>query len=599
MDNTAPGVTISGVPGTSTAPFRATFTFSEAVTGFAVGDITLTNATASSFTTTSTTVYTALVTPTAAGTVTVDVSANAARDAAGNGNTAATRASSTYTGTSTVSLPAIMIRADASPVAEGTPAVFTLSRTGSTTAALVVNVTVSETGGDRVAAANEGARTVTFQANSATATLSVATVSDSVDEANSVVTATVAADTGSPASYSVGTPASAVVTVQDNVTTRPVTTTAGGGGGGGGPPPVPIPSDADFDWNVTRDIESLDPDNELPTGIWSDGETLWVIENSASGADRVFAYDLLTGERQQDAEFELESRNRFSHGIWSDGETVWVADSGQDMLFAYVLESGERNEAREFELAERNRDPRGIWSDGETMYVLDSVKDALFVYDFQTGELLAEYPLDKLNKSPRGIWSDGVTIWVSDDGAKRLFAYEVDGEALKRNEDLEFTFRSLLKAGNGSPRGIWSDGDVMYVVDEQDDKVYTYNIPDAIIAQLASLSLDERELEEFSPNRSEYAASVAYDLAATTVAAVATQETAKVMIEPADEDGDPENGHQVTLGSETAITVTVTSADGSRTKSLRGSGEQASVPERTDRGASERSRVRRRQRERA
>ena len=107
----------------------------------------------------------------------------------------------------------------------------------------------------------------------------------------------------------------------------------------------------------------------------------------------------------------------------------------------------------------------------------------------------------------------------------------------------------------------------MYVVDEQDDKVYTYNIPDAIIAQLASLSLDERELEEFSPNRFEYAASVAYDLAATTVAAVATQETAKVMIEPADADGDPENGHQVTLGSETAITVTVTSADGSRTKS--------------------------------
>ena len=391
-------------------------------------------------------------------------------------------------------------------------------------------------------------------------------MSDSVDEANSVVTATVATDTGSPASYSVGTPGSAMVTVQDNVTTRPVTTTSGGGGGGGGPPPVPIPSDADFDWNVTRDIESLDPDNELPTGIWSDGGTLWVIENSASGADRVFAYDLLTGERKPDTEFELESRNRFSHGIWSDGEIVWVADSGQDQLFAYVLESGERDEAREFALAERNRDPRGIWSDGEVMYVLDSVKDALFAYKLATAELLAEYPLDKLNQSPRGIWSDGVTIWVSDDGAKRLFAYEVDGEALSRNEDLEFTFRSLLKAGNGNPRGIWSDGDIMYVVDEQDHKVYTYNIPDATIAQLASLSLDELELEEFSPHRSEYAASVAYDLAATTVAAVATQETAKVIIEPADADGDPENGHQVTLGSETAITVTVTSADGSRTK---------------------------------
>ncbi len=84
-----------------------------------------------------------------------------------------------------------------------------------------MNVTVSETGGDMVAAADEGARTVTFEANSTTATLSVATASDSVDEANSVVTATVSAS-GSPASYSVGTPASAMVTVEDN-DTRDVT----------------------------------------------------------------------------------------------------------------------------------------------------------------------------------------------------------------------------------------------------------------------------------------------------------------------------------------------------------------------------------------
>ena len=76
VDNTAPTVTISGVPSASNAPFTATFTFSEAVTGFAAGDITLGNAAASSFTVTSTTVYTALVTPTAAGAVTVDVPAN-------------------------------------------------------------------------------------------------------------------------------------------------------------------------------------------------------------------------------------------------------------------------------------------------------------------------------------------------------------------------------------------------------------------------------------------------------------------------------------------------------------------------------------------
>ena len=343
----------------------------------------------------------------------------------------------------------------------------------------------------------------------------------------------------------------------------------GGGGGGGGPPPEPVPSEADFDWNVTRDIGPLDRDNDLPTDIWSNGKTLWVVENSASGADRVFAYDLQTGERQPDAEFELDRRNRFSHGIWSDGTTIMVADSGQDQLFAYNLVGGERLEERDIELAERNRDPRGIWSDGKTLFVLDSVKDGLFVYDFETGELLAEYPLDKLNKSPRGIWSDGVMLWVSDDGAKRLFAYRIEEGALVRHEDEEFTFRSLLKAGNGDARGIWSDSEVVYVADEQDDKVYTYNLPEAIDARLASLSLSGVEIDEFSPGRLTYNAMAETVATVTTIEAIATQEAATVVIEPTDIDGDTENGHQVALEAETAITITVTSSDGSRKRSYQ------------------------------
>ena len=116
LDNTAPTVTISGVPNPSSAAFTATFTFLEPVTGFAVGDITLGNATASNFAVTSTTVYTALITPTAEAAFTVDVAANVAADAAGSvattftfledaamppqlrghGNTAAVQVSSTY-----------------------------------------------------------------------------------------------------------------------------------------------------------------------------------------------------------------------------------------------------------------------------------------------------------------------------------------------------------------------------------------------------------------------------------------------------------------------------------------------------------------------
>ena len=377
-----------------------------------------------------------------------------------------------------------------------------------------------------------------------------------------------------------GSPAQAKLTISDVVIRS--TVTGGGGGGGGGPPPVPVPSDADFDWNVTRDIESLDPDHDLPTDIWSDGKTLWVLQNSATGADAVFAYDSDSGERQRDREFELDRRNRFSHGIWSDGARIWVADSGQDTLFAYDLARGERLADRDIELAEGNRDPRGIWSDGETINILDSVKDALFAYNLESGELVAEYALDKLNQSPRGIWSDGVTIWVSDDGAKRLFAYRIEQGALVRYEDEEFTFRSLLKAGNGDARGIWSDGDVIYVADEQDDKLYSYNLPDAINAHLATLSLSGIEIGEFSPLRTTYeaTASAATQTTAgaatqttagaatqTTVSAQPKQDAASISIVPAD--ADPEPGHQVRLAGLDQITVTVTSADGSRTRVYR------------------------------
>ena len=219
VDNTAPTVTITGVPTTSIAAFTATFTFSEAVTGFVVGKITLGNATASSFMVTTTTIYTALITPTANGAVTVDVAADAATDGAGNGNTAATQVSSTYT----MPVPTITIAAGTTPVTEGASAAFTLTRSGGPPGnpELTVNVSVTETQA-MVAAADKGAKTVIFQANSATAMLGVATVADSVDETDSVVTATV---TANPATYTVGTSSSATVTVTDD-DTRGVTVSA-------------------------------------------------------------------------------------------------------------------------------------------------------------------------------------------------------------------------------------------------------------------------------------------------------------------------------------------------------------------------------------
>ncbi|MFH1524754.1 MAG: lamin tail domain-containing protein [Chloroflexota bacterium] len=98
-DNTPPTLDITSTASspTNTSPIPITFTFSEAVTGFVSGDILVGNGTASDFAGSGAT-YTANVTPTLIGIVTVAVAAGAATDAAGNGNTAATPFPITYDG---------------------------------------------------------------------------------------------------------------------------------------------------------------------------------------------------------------------------------------------------------------------------------------------------------------------------------------------------------------------------------------------------------------------------------------------------------------------------------------------------------------------
>jgi VCBS repeat-containing protein len=103
-DSTAPTMTITASGASSVADgstsedasLTMTFTSDEATTDFAVSDISVANATLSNFSATSSTVYTATLTPTAQGAVTVNVAASTFNDAAGNDNTAATEFNWTY-----------------------------------------------------------------------------------------------------------------------------------------------------------------------------------------------------------------------------------------------------------------------------------------------------------------------------------------------------------------------------------------------------------------------------------------------------------------------------------------------------------------------
>ena len=82
----------------------------------------------------------------------------------------------------------------------------------------------------------------------------------------------------------------------------------------------------------------LDSDNANPYGIWSDGTTMWVLDSSDAKA---YAYALSGGTRQdgtgdtEDLDFDLYSANGNPTGIWSVGTTLWVVDPSDDKIYSY------------------------------------------------------------------------------------------------------------------------------------------------------------------------------------------------------------------------------------------------------------------------
>ncbi|MEG4329333.1 FG-GAP-like repeat-containing protein [Microcoleus sp. herbarium5] len=143
IDTVAPNVTLASTSATTVnSAFTVTATFSEDVTGFDTTDITVANATVGNFVTVDAKTYTFDVTPTADGSVTVDVLAAKATDTAGNNNTAATQ----LTRTADVTAPNVTL---ASTSAATVNSAFTVTATFSedvtgfdTTDITVANATV-------------------------------------------------------------------------------------------------------------------------------------------------------------------------------------------------------------------------------------------------------------------------------------------------------------------------------------------------------------------------------------------------------------------------------------------------------------------------
>ena len=195
--------------------------------------------------------------------------------------------------------------------------------------------------------------------------------------------------------------------------------------------------------------------------------------------NRIYAYDAMTGAPEPGNDFAtLASGNTQAEGLWSDGTTMWVLNDGtgnENKIYAYALSTKARDSAKDFDTlqAAGNTDATGIWSDETTMWVTDTADNKMFAYTVSTKarDSAKDIDLHSDNTNPAGIWSDETTMWVADITDDKMYAYSMSTGARESGQD----FNTLAAAGNENPRGIWSDGVTMWVVDSVDDKVFSYN----------------------------------------------------------------------------------------------------------------------------
>ncbi len=267
---------------------------------------------------------------------------------------------------------------------------------------------------------------------------------------------------------------------------------------GGNAPVYPEPEEVDTTGVL---VKTLNVGNH-PVAVWGDEHALWVIKSDDdTGPDRgpndVVAYDPATYERLPDLGFELYGGPNFhpGGGAWSNGETVWISDSEAAMLFAYDLPGGSFDtdssaSEKNFKTldAAGNDSPAGIWSDGTTMWVADKDDRKVYAYRMDNHERDPgkDISLTQHSKySAAGIWSDGEVMWVGVnckcDGPP-IHAYNLEtGERVPDRDIDPVNLGPYQGQWPGFPKGLWSDGQTMWVANPHNPTLRGFQLPGAVV----------------------------------------------------------------------------------------------------------------------
>ena len=252
-------------------------------------------------------------------------------------------------------------------------------------------------------------------------------------------------------------------------------------------------------------VITLDPDNRLPSGLWADSTTLYVV---GEVGEKVYAYRLADGARDAAKDITLHSDNGRPTGLWSDGTTLWVLDYDDKKIYAYTRADGMRDTNKDITV---QQNAYGLWGLKDEpcqganadcllwtakygqapiqLYAHRIYEDTSITYGSaaRLKNLSSDVLLDIL-WYVRGLWwevqeepdrdpsdDDEATVWISDTLDARLYAYTATPR-FTALDDIEHVVAQdrILAPDNLRPTAIWSDGTTWWVADTQAGKVFVY-----------------------------------------------------------------------------------------------------------------------------
>ena len=194
---------------------------------------------------------------------------------------------------------------------------------------------------------------------------------------------------------------------------------------------APTPGSRDSSKDFT-----LDSDNGSPRGIWSNGTTMWVVDNTD---DKAYAYNLTSKARDASKDISFPTAQTWQ-AITSDGVTVWAGNNeSYTTIYAYTLATGAADTSKNITMSGGNDHAFHLWTDGVHIWVHDQLDKKIYVYNLETKLQVSSknIDLDSSKGTYKGIWSDGTTMWVTEATTPdSAYAYTLDGGARDSTKDI-------------------------------------------------------------------------------------------------------------------------------------------------------------------